>query len=265
MSNDEEICAAKEQQIWKEKLQTSKTSTKLRVSGELSTLVRAVDQNATECIDLIVVHGLEGHPESGSGWKKNEKLWLCDFLPLQIQNANVIVYKYDVASLVTVFGETLNDYIRAHARTLLQLLNTWYTDSNNRRNNVVLIGKGQGGLIVKQAMIDYGNLDSADQRPTVHAHESAEDVDILETNLYVSYYDKARKDIKAVIFLGTPHRGHNFNTKWHSYNEVNQPIAPTPPAGLYEYNAMKDLESSKPSLREKGQVLARILALSQKM
>lgn len=52
---------------------------------------------------------------------------------------------------------------------------------------------------------------------------------------------------------GTPHRGHNFNTKWHSYNEVNQPIAPTPPAGLYEYNAMKDLESSKPSLREKGQ------------
>jgi hypothetical protein len=67
------------------------------------------------------VHGLEGHPESGSGWEKNEEL---------IRNANVIVYKYDVGPLVTIFGETLNDYIRAHARTLLQSMNTWYTVSN---------------------------------------------------------------------------------------------------------------------------------------
>jgi hypothetical protein len=49
--NDDEIYAAKKQQSWKEKLQTSQTSTKLLVSGELSTLVRAVDQNATACIE----------------------------------------------------------------------------------------------------------------------------------------------------------------------------------------------------------------------
>jgi hypothetical protein len=51
-------------------------------------------------------------------------------------------------------------------------------------------------------MINYDNIDSADQRLTVDTHESAEDVNTHEADPLVSYYDEARKDIKAVIFLG---------------------------------------------------------------
>lgn len=124
---------------------------------------------------LVLVPGLEGNPFSEIGnrmWKKenSDTVWVRDLLREKLDNFNLHLYQYEPRGLEQSFGEDLNRCIRSSATRLLKSISDTLVDlvwfQNQRplgqalcccankapqESNIVLIGNGFGGLIVKQA------------------------------------------------------------------------------------------------------------------
>ncbi|KAF8857571.1 hypothetical protein BDZ45DRAFT_744234 [Acephala macrosclerotiorum] len=127
-------------------------------------------------LDIIAVHGLNGDPLRTWTEPKSQKLWLRDFLPIDLPGSRVMSFGYNA----TPAFENTTAGIIEHARTLLSALIEIREVDNDDNRPLVFIGHSLGGLVIKQALI------------------LAQD----ET-LYMSIYNSLR----GVIFFGTPHQG----------------------------------------------------------
>ena len=103
--------------------------------------------------------------------------WPKDLLPADCPNARILVWGYDTV-LTNGFAPVNKSNIFSHAKDLL------YSLERQRPNgrSIIFVAHSLGGLIVKEVL-----------RRAQHAEE-AELNNVLEST-------------KAVVFLGTPHRG----------------------------------------------------------
>jgi hypothetical protein len=153
---------------------------------EITTVYTHPDAQA----DIILVHGLNGHPKKT--WaSKDGKFWPVDFLPesLANQHSNILVYGYnaDVYSTSNDHGAS-NDFIFQHAQTLVTSLTTHRKNASSTRAPIIWVAHSLGGILVKSALL------YSDRVRTAH-HEELR-------SIYVSTY--------GIIFLGTPHTGSNL-------------------------------------------------------
>ncbi|KAJ5827060.1 hypothetical protein N7447_003823 [Penicillium robsamsonii] len=143
-------------------------------------------------IDIVFVHGLNGHPHDTWTSKDTGCFWPTDLLPdvLASQRPRILTYGYNAN--VTAFTDGASrDTVVSHAETLASTLaaNRSLKDCSNRP--IVFICHSLGGLIVKRALIYSRSLSS---EKTEHLR-----------SVYVSTF--------GILFLGTPHNGSDI-AKW---------------------------------------------------
>lgn len=144
-------------------------------------------------VDVVFVHGLDGHPYSTWTNERDRVFWPAQLLPpiLQEEQARVLVYGYDadVALSLDRTSQSSKDRIRHHAEGLLAEL--WANRRKQAQERpIIFIAHSLGGLVVKRALIYssevWGNK-------TRHYR-----------SIYVSTY--------GVLFFGTPHQGFDVTT-----------------------------------------------------
>ena len=126
-------------------------------------------------VDIVAVHGLEGHPYA-TWTHPNDHLWLRDSLPDYLPNTRVMTFGYDAA----IFTKSVAD-VRDTARALLSELNTRRKGCQGRP--IMFICHSLGGVIFKEAL------------------------NCAHTKLPNDIYQDFLNSTKAVAFLGTPHAG----------------------------------------------------------
>ncbi|KAI5799867.1 hypothetical protein EDC01DRAFT_522857 [Geopyxis carbonaria] len=125
-------------------------------------------------VDLIVLHGLDGHP-FGSFRTKDPPYphWLRDWLPRDVPHIRALAFGYN-SDLTTTGAHELLDY--AHALLAeLRLLNPL--------RPLLFLGHSFGGLVAAHALV---LSEAADEDPATNA-------------IY--------KATRGILFFGTPHRG----------------------------------------------------------
>ncbi|KAI1201427.1 Alpha/Beta hydrolase protein [Nemania serpens] len=139
-------------------------------------VLSAPRDNQAHSLDIIAVHGLNGHYRNTWTYKPGspaETMWLADLLPDQLPGSRVMSFEYD-ASVESMAVGTIRDI----ARTMFELL-------KDKRENldipIVFIGHSLGGIVIKQAL--------------VLAEQSERD------------FPGMTKHTKGIVFFGTPHRG----------------------------------------------------------
>ncbi|KAI9738429.1 MAG: hypothetical protein M1834_008932 [Cirrosporium novae-zelandiae] len=143
-------------------------------------------------VDVVFVHGLNGHPEKT--WSTKDTFWPKDLLPIAVEDtrARVLMYGYDAN--VTAFTDgTSKDRIHNHAEHLVASL---YANRSLRERPkaterpIIFVCHSLGGLVVKRALIYSSGL----HVKTAHLR-----------SIYLSTY--------GILFLGTPHKGSDM-AKW---------------------------------------------------
>jgi len=148
-------------------------------------------------VDIVFVHGVDGHPERTwtSGWNgKSKVFWPSQLLPPMIEEkkARILVYGYD-ACLTSFMDGDAGGKIHNHAEHLIAELCANRRIRKATERPIVFVAHSLGGLVVKRALI-Y----SSEVRGNYMEHLRS---------VYVSTY--------GILFLGTPRLGADL-TKWHS-------------------------------------------------
>ncbi|VTT69035.1 unnamed protein product [Fusarium fujikuroi] len=125
-------------------------------------------------VDITAVHGLNG--KAFKTWTQDGKLWLADFLPLEIPYARIFTFGYDSRVAFTGSASRVDD----HARNLLERLMAKRRQFSEERP-LLFICHSLGGIVVKRAL--------------AIAHERSR------------RYNPITRDTFGIMFLGTPHRG----------------------------------------------------------
>jgi hypothetical protein len=110
-------------------------------------------------------------------WTSGDKLWLKDFLPSQLPNAQILLFGYNS----NVAFETSMAGIREQAASLLGRLVSKREDIEERP--IIFVAHSLGGIIVKQALVE-AKLNGA--------------------------FETIRDATYGIAFFGTPHQGGNF-------------------------------------------------------
>ncbi|KZF24708.1 hypothetical protein L228DRAFT_245695 [Xylona heveae TC161] len=156
-------------------------------------------------VDIVLVHGLHGHPYLTWTTKDPSVFWPADLLPSSLQNERVRILTYgynaDVAAFMTGtsgVGGASKDNIPRHAETLVSELcaNRSLAGDAATQRPIVFICHSLGGLVVKSAL----TYSSTIQKKNVEHLRS----------IYLSTY--------GILFLGTPHLGSDL-AKWGSILE----------------------------------------------
>ncbi|KAJ5793603.1 hypothetical protein N7457_000202 [Penicillium paradoxum] len=143
-------------------------------------------------IDIVFVHGLNGHPHDSWTSKNNGCFWPTDLLPDVLASLRPRILTYGYNANVTAFTDGASrDSVVSHAETLASTLaaNRNLRDCSDRP--IIFICHSLGGLIVKRALIYSRSLSS---EKTEHLR-----------SVYVSTF--------GILFLGTPHNGSDI-AKW---------------------------------------------------
>ncbi|KXH30114.1 ankyrin repeat protein [Colletotrichum simmondsii] len=147
----------------------------------------------TGCVDIVAIHGLNGHREET--WTDSETglQWLSDpsCLPKDMPTARVLTFGYNSK---TYFSRSESD-IPDFASDLLWALKTQRTSEEEQQRPIVFICHSLGGLVFKQAVI--------------MAH--------VQDRHYSCILDR----IHGVVFFATPHRGSSLAT----WDEIGTRIA----------------------------------------
>ena len=145
-------------------------------------------------VDIVFVHGLNGHPYHTWTSENNKIFWPAQLLPPLIAEAKarVLVYGYD-ASVVAFTGGVSRDKIHNHAETLIALLNADRGRKNATERPIIFVAHSLGGLVVKRALIHSWGI-------------RGNNIERLRS-IFVSTY--------GLLFLGTPHKGSDI-AKWGS-------------------------------------------------
>ncbi|KAJ5728287.1 hypothetical protein N7493_004617 [Penicillium malachiteum] len=143
-------------------------------------------------VDIVFVHGLNGHPHDSWTSKSTNCFWPVDLLPdvLASQRPRILTYGYNAN--VTAFTDGASrDSIVSHAETLASNLaaNRNLRDCSDRP--IIFVCHSLGGLVVKRALIYCRSLSN---ERTEHLR-----------SVYVSTF--------GILFLGTPHNGSDI-AKW---------------------------------------------------
>lgn len=148
-------------------------------------------------VDIVLVHGLNGHPRytwttPASKKSKKEVFWPSDLLPatLRAAKARILVYGYN-ADVYAFGGNASSDMIHQHAQTLLANLSSERKLEERSNVPIIWVAHSLGGILVKRALTLSSDLSS----------KSADD----KRSIFVSTY--------GIIFLGTPHTGADA-AKW---------------------------------------------------
>ncbi|KAL9110389.1 MAG: hypothetical protein Q9227_005120 [Pyrenula ochraceoflavens] len=145
-------------------------------------------------VDIVLVHGLNGHPYNTWATHKPEVYWPADLLPsiLEEQKIRVLTYGYDAN--VTAFTDgTSKDKIHNHAEHLAGRLVANRSLKKALERPIIFVCHSLGGLVVKRCLIYCRNVR--------HAHTER------LRSVYVSTY--------GILFLGTPHNGAEM-ARWAS-------------------------------------------------
>ena len=147
-------------------------------------------------VDIIFVHGLNGHPHHTWTSEKSKIFWLAQLLPAKVEEekTRILAYGYD-ADVASFTDGASKDKIHNHAEHLVAEL------SANRQRKaaqrpIILVAHSLGGLVVKRALI-Y----SSEIRGNYTEHLRS---------IFVSTY--------GILFLGTPRKGSSI-AKWGSQLE----------------------------------------------
>ncbi|KAI9660254.1 MAG: hypothetical protein M1831_003562 [Alyxoria varia] len=130
-------------------------------------------------LDVIAVHGLNGHPRDSWTFKNGRtKVYsLQDFLPKALPGARIFTYGYDSRPF---FSQSTGD-ISAYGRALLEELSLARESGVHASRRIVFICHSMGGLVCKKALVIAN--DKRDQ------------------------FQWILDNTKAIFFFGTPHEG----------------------------------------------------------
>jgi len=117
------------------------------------------DQPATRegCVDIIAIHGLNGHYEAtwtdritGANWLKDP-----EFLRKDIPNARIESFGYNSVS----YFSSSNANVRDFASELLAAIKSSRRDPVEKKRPIIFICHSLGGIVFKQVIIDphYGS------------------------------------------------------------------------------------------------------------
>lgn len=194
--------------------------------------VLACPAQEEDCIvDIIFVHGLQGHPKRTwstqsrgpgteslesdgvhSSWKDffhrkrkisesqsdnpSDIFWPQDLLPQDCSSARILTFGYDSDVSKFFDGAVNSNNFYDHANDLLRALLRERLGAARSRP-IIFVAHSLGGIIVKQALVDSQRAERRVEEKSIH-----------------HYTD-------AVIFLGTPHRGSQYS----SWGQIAERIA----------------------------------------
>jgi hypothetical protein len=127
-------------------------------------------------IDIVAIHGLNGHFRKTWTDPRTKFDWLRDAIPKAIPGARIMTYSYNSAVQFSKCTSGVPEF----ADQFLEHLSLKRASSDTASRPVVFICHSLGGILLKQAI--------------VRAFEQKRYASALECS-------------KAVVFMGTPHRG----------------------------------------------------------
>ncbi|EXJ85692.1 hypothetical protein A1O1_06060 [Capronia coronata CBS 617.96] len=146
-------------------------------------------------VDIVFVHGLNGHPRDTWSTAKPDVLWPADLLPaaLEEQRPRILTYGYNATVAAFTDGAS-KDKIHDHAEHLASRLVANRALSKAQERPIIFVCHSLGGLVVKRCLIYC---------QSIRHHQHTERL----RSIYVSTY--------GILFMGTPHNGSNL-AKWGS-------------------------------------------------
>ncbi|KAJ5626433.1 hypothetical protein N7528_003860 [Penicillium herquei] len=148
----------------------------------------------TPTVDIVFVHGLNGHPHDSWTSKVTDCFWPVDLLPEVLTpplRPRILTYGYN-ANVAAFTDGPPGDSIISHAETLLSTLVSNRNLSGCSDRPIIFVCHSLGGLVVKRALIYSRSLSGV--KKTKHL-----------SSIYVSTF--------GILFLGTPHNGSDI-AKW---------------------------------------------------
>ncbi|KAF9891079.1 hypothetical protein FE257_005014 [Aspergillus nanangensis] len=146
-------------------------------------------------VDIVLVHGLNGHPYKTWATKSDSEdgvYWPAHLLPEVLDSSRVRILAYGYNANVSSFtGGVSNDRLLNHAETLASGLAANRNLRSCQNRPIIFVCHSLGGLVVKRTLIYCNNIRS---ERTEHLR-----------SIYVSTY--------GILFLGTPHNGSDM-AKW---------------------------------------------------
>jgi len=99
---------------------------------------------------VIAVHGLGGNWQN-TWTASNGKLWLRDFLPLQLQHiglaARVLSFGYDSESFFSKSTSDIDDV----ARVFVDFLDAMRQSEDEKARPIIILAHSLGGVVIKRA------------------------------------------------------------------------------------------------------------------
>ena len=95
-------------------------------------------------VDIVALHGLNGHAYHTWTHQQNGKLWLRDFLPLQLPGARIFTFGYPSEVVFSLATGKIADY----ARSLLEDLNSERRTPEVRNINPAINAYGFHSLLI---------------------------------------------------------------------------------------------------------------------
>ncbi|CAG8951465.1 hypothetical protein HYFRA_00007381 [Hymenoscyphus fraxineus] len=137
-----------------------------------------IDITSRLTLDIIAIHGLNGHPLRTWTSPTSQTLWHRDLLPQSIPHARIQTFGYDA----TAAFSTNTSGIQEHARDLLRCVSESRTQSFEKSRPLIFIAHSLGGLVLKQALVIASKSEGRD-------------------------YGNIWTSTPGILFFGTPHRG----------------------------------------------------------
>ncbi|KAI9769489.1 MAG: hypothetical protein M1840_003966 [Geoglossum simile] len=187
--------------------------------------------------DLVLVHGLNGHPRDTWTAPGSNAFWPRDLLPKTIpRRVRILTYGYN-ATASNLLGDTSSDLIPQHAQTLVQELFANRSLGDALRRPITFLCHSLGGIVVKRAL-DY----SAGLR--------AKTVEHLRS-IFVS--------TSGIIFLSTPHNGADPARWRHMLQSLHETALPSD-TPLYGTQLVSALEPQSAALQDINISFAQIMS-----
>jgi hypothetical protein len=166
-------------------------------------LVELHDDREDARVDVIFVHGLNGHPHGT--WQGANAFWPREFLPQDIGPCRILTFGYSTERL----GATRDFSLKTIAKDLLSAISQKRSASNSDRQ-ILWVAHSLGGLIVKSALIQCWKKPFLDEIS----------LSILQSTL-------------GVLFFGTPHQS-SSSSAWRMLYSSIASIAVGQPHSLSE-------------------------------
>lgn len=146
-------------------------------------------------VDIIFVHGLNGHPHRTWTSDKGEVFWPAQLLPaiVEKEKARILVYGYDADGASFTDGAS-RDKIHHHAEQLVAVMSADRRKLRANERPVIFVAHSLGGIVVKRALIYSAGIRGY---RTSHLR-----------SIFVSTF--------GILFLGTPHLGSDVG-RWRSW------------------------------------------------